>query len=114
MLDADNSGKLSLAELRRGYSACKHPEVAARRVSEEDETQRFLATFQAGGREGDIALQDWIAYYADVSSTMEDDNYFCTVLWNSWNTTRSAPGKSPAASPAAPAAAPGKSLSSWM
>lgn len=94
-LDTDKSGVLSLPEIRAAYSAHRHPEVLSGRLSEEDEVRRFLGSFKAGQRDGDVSLDEWIDYYADVSAAIDDDNFFCTLLWNSWDGASSAGGSKP-------------------
>jgi len=37
-------------------------------------------------RDGRVTLKEFTEYYRNVSSCIDDDDYFCLVINNSWNT----------------------------
>jgi hypothetical protein len=52
----------------------------------------FLETFEAQlnlknqtQRDGTVNLEEFIEYYRNISSSIDEDDYFVLVLNNSWN-----------------------------
>lgn len=52
----------------------------------------FLETFEAhhnlkegGANDGRVTLEEFTEYYKNISSSIDDDNYFALMMNNSWN-----------------------------
>ena len=91
-LDINGNGEISFDELQSKYNARNHPEVLNGRKTEEEVLKEFMNTFQDTynylcGTETDniITLEEFMEYYENVSMTIDNDEYFETLLTNGWN-----------------------------
>ena len=55
------------------------------KLSEREEMQRFESEFLLSLPSEYVNFEQWEQMYADISCGIEDDNYFCTLLWNTWD-----------------------------
>ena len=53
---------------------------------EEQVLQDFLNAFEGekGNRDGTVTVDEWINYYESISSSIDEDDYFGTMLANTW------------------------------
>ena len=91
-LDVNGNGEISFDELQAKYNARNHPEVLSGRKREEEVLKEFMDTFQDTynylcGTETDniITLEEFMEYYENISMTIDDDDYFETMISNAWN-----------------------------
>ena len=91
-LDINGNGEISFDEIQAKYNAKNHPEVLSGRKTEEEVLKEFMDTFQDTynylcGTESDniITLEEFMEYYENISMTIDDDDYFETMLSNAWN-----------------------------
>lgn len=85
VLDEDGSGTVDVDELARKYSAQAHPDFLAGRRSEKEILREFLENFRGGSTGGDVVtLEDFERYYANLSASIDDDDYFELVVRNAW------------------------------
>lgn len=108
-LDKDGNGRLEIDDIRDVFNAKKHPDVIARKKTEEEVLTEFLDTFEqhfsqivciyllvdqkAGGRDHSVTMQEFIEYYNNISMSIDDDKYFELMLNNSWNVAAKAEQK---------------------
>ena len=102
-LDAagDQNGYLTIEDLQHAYSASEHPDVKGGRRTEKEVLLDLLEVFEGSGGEsskkgdGIITLDEWIGYYEEVSSSIDTDDYFGTMLTKCWSAlkTRTADGR---------------------
>lgn len=90
-LDRDGSGVVDIDDIRGVYSAKSHPDVRAGKKSEEDVLCDFLETFEMHHNISDKALMDhkvtyeeFLEYYNNVSSSIDNDAYFETMISAAW------------------------------
>ena len=85
-VDKDGSGILDATDIVECYDASKHPEVIAGRMTEQQVFDGFLAGFDVGGeKDGMVTPQEWENYYANVSSSIDNDDYFELMIRNAWH-----------------------------
>ena len=91
-LDINGNGEISFDEIQAKYNAKNHPEVLSGKKTEEQVLKEFMDTFQDTynylcGTETDniITLEEFMEYYENVSMTIDNDEYFETMLTNGWN-----------------------------
>jgi len=95
-MDFDKNGFLESDDIKRNYKANQHPEVIKGIKSEEEVMVEFLETFEAyisqnkqvskrDIRDGKVTLNEFIDYYANVSASIDDDDYFELMITNAWN-----------------------------
>ena len=68
-------------------------------LSPSQAVQDFMSTFDFGEQQycatigrpvegGFVSQRDFMEYYTSVSPTIEDDNVFTLMVWNSWLSSR--------------------------
>ena len=99
-LDINGNGQITFDEIQEKYDAKNHPEVLSGKKTEEEVLKEFMDTFQDTynylcGTETDniITLEEFMEYYENVSMTIDDDEYFETLLNNAWNLDNQKPAK---------------------
>lgn len=92
LIDKDGSGYLDPNDIKDAYSASKHPDVIEGKKTEEQVLVEFLETFEMHlnlreGRQSDgkVSLEEFVEYYKNISSSIDNDDYFTLMMNNSWN-----------------------------
>ena len=92
VIDKDGSGILDIDDIKDSYNASKHPDVLAGKRTEDDILVEFLQTFEAhhnlkegGQSDGRVTLEEFTEYYKNISSSIDNDDYFALMMNNSWN-----------------------------
>ena len=89
-LDIDKGGQVELAEIKMQFNAKNDKDVKSGEKTEEEVYTEFVDTFQmnhdnkVGPRNKRVTLEEFIDYYNYVSMGIEDDNYFISLIQNSW------------------------------
>lgn len=108
-LDADNSGIITLDDLRGNfqnllfiklifpigrYNPKNHPDVKSGKKSEDEVLAEFLDTFEQHhavhtgdfkGRNAQVTFEEFTEYYNNISSSIDDDRYFEQMIRTAWN-----------------------------
>jgi len=85
ILDADGSGVVELNDIKAKYNATQHPDVLAGRKTADEVLREFLDTFDGGEKDGKVHPAEFVRYYANVSASIDDDDYFELVIRNAWH-----------------------------
>lgn len=90
-LDADKSGVVELADIKEFYNAKQHPDVRQGKKTEDQVLGEFLDTFEhhhsmqnQKGRDGRVHFEEFVEYYNNVSSSIDNDEYFELMIKNAW------------------------------
>ena len=90
-LDKDKSGAVDINDIKDVYNAKRHPDVIAGKKTEEDILLEFLETFEAHHNIVDstapdhvVTLEEFEEYYNNVSSSIDNDQYFELMINNAW------------------------------
>lgn len=89
-LDRDNSGSVGLEDMRGVFTAKKHPEVMAGRVTEDDVFKAFLNQFEGESKDNRVTPEEFARYYTDISASIPDDDYFIAMMQSCWCMTEGA------------------------
>ena len=91
-IDKDGSGILDINDIKSSYNASKHPDVIAGKKTEDNILVEFLETFEThhnlkegGENDGRVTLEEFTEYYKNISSSIDNDDYFALMMNNSWN-----------------------------
>jgi calcyphosin len=93
-LDRDGSGVVDIRDIQGVYNAKQHPDVKAGRKTEDEVLAEFLDTFEvhysminknSKSRDGKIELKEFLEYYRNVGSSIDNDQYFELMITNAWN-----------------------------
>lgn len=85
ILDADKSGAVELNDIQAKYDASKHPDVKTGKRTPEDVLAEFLDTFDTEEKDGKVTPSEFCKYYSNVSSSIDDDDYFELMIRNAWH-----------------------------
>ena len=86
VLDRDKSGVVDVEDLVDAFDTSQHPEVIAGAKSSNEVLQEFLDTFEVGGeKDGKVTRSEFHNYYANVSASVDDDDYFELMIRNAWH-----------------------------
>ena len=100
-LDRDGSGSLDLRDVKGRlcspntlpgtYNATRHPDVVSGKRTEDDILREFLSTFEAHHSsiqqkqpDSRVTLEEFLEYYNNISSSIDNDDYFTTMINNTW------------------------------
>jgi len=91
-IDRDQSGILDIKDIEGVYNAKMHPDVKAGKKTEEEVLSEFLDTFELHhslkhpeDKDRKINLVEFTEYYTNISSTIDNDQYFELMITNAWN-----------------------------
>lgn len=85
VLDKDKNGIIEMADLKQCYDASKHPSVIGGLRTEEEILREFLDTFDSADRDGKITPDEFCDYYANVSASIDEDDFFELMIRNAWH-----------------------------
>jgi calcyphosin len=92
VLDRDGSGVIEVDDIKERYSATRHPDVVQGKKSEEQILMDFIETFEThhnlrtgSARDSRVTFEEFLEYYANVSISIDSDEYFALMMNNSWN-----------------------------
>jgi calcyphosin len=86
VLDRDGSGVVEPEDIMSCYDASKHPDVIAGKRTAGDILQEFLDTFDVGGvKDGKVTRQEFENYYANLSASIDNEDYFELMIRNAWH-----------------------------
>lgn len=87
-VDRSGDGVASVQDLQSVFSASHHAELLQGNVSEADAFGHFLEQFDSLEREGVVTRGEFASYYASVSASIDDDDYFEDVVCGTWRIPR--------------------------
>ena len=79
-LDTTGCGSVTIENLRIAYSVKSHPKVISGEITEEEAFLEFLACFSDQNNDGRITLTQFCDYYAAVSSLVQHDAHFESLM----------------------------------
>ena len=85
VIDKDKSGILDLDDITEAYDASKHPDVIAGKKTKAAVLREFLDTFDGGEKDGKVYPNEFKRYYANISASIDDDDYFELMIRNAWH-----------------------------
>ncbi len=90
-LDANKDGVIDFGEVKSKYDGSSHPAVIAGRKTEKQVLDDFISSFElyavcygVGEKDGRITRKEFIEYYNNISASIDNDEYFCTMMKNGW------------------------------
>lgn len=85
MMDADGNGVIELNDIRQKYNADRHPDVISGYKTTDQVFREFLDSFDGGEKDGKVHPNEFVRYYANVSASIDDDDYFELMIRNAWH-----------------------------
>jgi Ca2+-binding EF-hand superfamily protein len=95
-MDKDGNGFIDINDLRGVYTASKHPDVISGKKTEQQVLQEFLETFEIhhnirnnNAPDHIVTREEFEEYYANVSASIDTDEYFFAMMNSTWNLDKS-------------------------
>lgn len=86
VLDRDGSGQVEMNDIKGVYNASSHPDVIMNKRTEEEVLVEFMQAFQTGrDKDAIITKEEFECYYANLSASIDSDDYFELMLRNAWH-----------------------------
>lgn len=86
VLDKDGSGVVEPGDIIDVFDASKHPDVISGKKTPNEVFHEFLDTFDVGGeKDGLVTKDEFCNYYNNVSSSIDNDDYFELMIRNTWH-----------------------------
>jgi hypothetical protein len=82
--DKDGNGTITSADLAGVYNCDNHPKVQSGEMTPDEVFTGFLAQFGDKNGDGMISRNEWNDYYAAISSNIDNDDHFCSLMRNAW------------------------------
>lgn len=90
-IDRDGSGTLDISDIKGVYDGKNHPDVKSGKKTEDQILGEFLETFETHHNISDLSQRDqkvtkeeFEEYYANVSASIDNDQYFELMMNNAW------------------------------
>jgi len=85
VLDRSGDGVVRVDDIQASFNAKHYPDVMEGRLSEHDALEHFLAQFDGVHKDGCITRDEFMAYYENISASIDDDSYFELMIRNAWH-----------------------------
>ncbi|TSR27769.1 Calcyphosin-like protein [Bagarius yarrelli] len=84
-LDRTGDGVVTVQDLQGVYNSKHHPKFKKGEWTEEQVFLSFLESFDSpNDKDGKVTLDEFMDYYSGVSASVDSDDYFVTMMQNSW------------------------------
>lgn len=83
-MDVTGDGVITADDLKRSYDVTQHPKFKTGEWSRERILREFLDTFQLGEKDDVVTKEEFLNYYAGVSSSIDQDVYFDYMMRQAW------------------------------
>ena len=86
ILDIRKAGIIEPEDIMSRYDASNHPDVRSGKRTAAEILQEFLDTFDVGGvHDGKVTRQEFENYYANISASIDNEDYFELMMRNAWH-----------------------------
>ena len=82
--DKDCSGYITADDIADVYRVDMHPKYISGEKTKEEILMEFLQNFGDRNKDGKITKDEWLEYYAAISSNIDNDDHFILLMRNAW------------------------------
>lgn len=83
-LDVKGDGTVKLDDIAKLYDVSIHPDVVQGRKDPKQVYLEFMKLWDTQVADGIVTFEEFLEYYADVSASIDDDEYFAVMMKNAW------------------------------
>lgn len=84
-IDKSKQGYISISEIEQNFIGKNHPLVTIGGYTEKEALKHILKAFEIHGKlPTKVSFMKFCSYYADLSATIDDDNYFESIVIGNW------------------------------
>lgn len=84
-LDRTGDNLITLDDIKDQYDVSFHPEFKQGKKSKQAILEEFMSQWDTIKKDGIVTPDEWLDYYADVSASIDDDDYFELMIRNAWH-----------------------------
>lgn len=89
VLDKDGSGLVDIDDIKNVYDTSRHPDVIHKLKTRDEVLKEILMAFEGGKKnsekDGIVDRKEFQDYYANVSASIDNDEYFELMIRNAWH-----------------------------
>jgi Ca2+-binding EF-hand superfamily protein len=89
VLDKDGSGLVDIDDIKNVYDTSRHPDVIHKLKTKDEILKEILMSFEGGKKnsekDGIVDRKEFQDYYANVSASIDNDEYFELMIRNAWH-----------------------------
>lgn len=83
-LDVNRDGSVRLDDISKIYDASKHPDVLEGKKTADQVYTEFMGQWDTQNKDGIVTFEEFCDYYADVSASIDRDDYFAQMMKGAW------------------------------
>jgi Ca2+-binding EF-hand superfamily protein len=83
-LDINGDGQVTLDDIAKIYNASHHPDVIARKKTEDEVFLEFMSQWDTQVADGIVTFDEFMIYFKDVSASIDTDEYFEAMMKSAW------------------------------
>jgi Ca2+-binding EF-hand superfamily protein len=83
-LDVNGDGTVKLDDIAKLYDVSKHPDVTQGRKDPKQVYLEFMKLWDTQVADGIVTFEEFLDYFADVSASVDTDEYFAVMMQNAW------------------------------
>ena len=85
LFDTNKDGQITAEDLEKVYKVNNHPKFMNGEWTKKECLEDFLKKFEVNGVvDGTVTFEEFMNYYAGVSASIDDDNYFDLMMRQAW------------------------------
>lgn len=85
VFDKTGDGVVDYSDLKGSFKTDFHPDVRSGKKSHQQAMESWLAIFEGHVKDGKVTKEEFLDYYANVSASIDADDYFELMVRNSWH-----------------------------
>lgn len=84
-MDKTGDGIITIQDMKDVYDVTRHPKFINTEMTEDEIFEQFLNNFDApNDPDGKVTKEEFLNYYAGVSSSIDTDEYFVEMMKSAW------------------------------
>lgn len=84
-MDKTGDGVVTVVDLMDTYDVSRHPKFISGERTKEQIIKKYLDVFQRGDTDEEVTKDDFVNYYSGLSASIDSDEYFVSMMKNSWD-----------------------------
>lgn len=85
VLDKTGNGVITIDDIADTYNVKHDPDVLAGTIPPDQALENFLSQFDTIEKDGVVSKKEFTDYYRNVSSSIDNDDYFELMIRNAWH-----------------------------
>lgn len=84
-LDKNGNGVVELDDIAQAYDVTQHPKFKSGEASKNEVLGEFMSQWDTQRKDSKVTPAEFCEYYADVSASIDEDDYFELMIRNAWH-----------------------------